>query len=392
MSMSDISLNNIMLDKVELIPILSNCAISRKPISEISQMLNEAATDDDSGNIFMRMFYIFSAMGQNESALDMQVVALENRSIYRIVSPEVTSIRLLALMGPGDMSDNTPIDYLIENSDIRLDLLFISDEGDLPHSIPDHDVAFIALGESDKNNPLLERIGKLLLMWPRPFINHPDKIKNCARHKLPDILKNIPGLLVPKTVRVCRENLGECRFPITIRPIDTHSGIGFEKLDNFNELKVYLANSVNTEFYVSEFIDYQSTDGNYRKLRIALIDRKPYICHQAISEQWMVHYMSSGMELSEFKRKEEQWVMENFDLDFALRHGAALFAIAERFELDYVVIDCAQSKDGELILFEVDTRCWVHATDSVEIFPYKLLVMQKVFNAFRNLLLKKSSV
>ncbi|MCX7102432.1 MAG: hypothetical protein NTX38_13365, partial [Methylobacter sp.] len=69
-----------MLDKVELIPILSNCAISRKPISEISQMLNEAATDDDSGNIFMRMFYIFSAMGQNESALDMQVVALENRS------------------------------------------------------------------------------------------------------------------------------------------------------------------------------------------------------------------------------------------------------------------------------------------------------------------------
>ena len=53
--------------------------------------------------------------------------------------------------------------------------------------------------------------------------------------------------------------------------------------------------------------------------------------------------------------------------------------------------DFKMFKDGELILFEVDPRCWVHATDSVEIFPYKQPQMQKIFSAFRQLLLKAAA-
>ncbi|MCK9394372.1 MAG: hypothetical protein M0Q44_02130 [Methylobacter sp.] len=190
-----------------------------------------------------------------------------------------------------------------------------------------------------------------------------------------------------------REQLGGFIFPVTIRPIDTHGGKGFEKINDSKELKRYLEHdSENDEFYVSEFIDYQSDDGCYRKLRIALIDRKPFICHLAISESWIVHYIPSGMELDEHKRAEERTVMENFDNDFAVRHREALFAIADRLDLDYVVIDCAVTKDGELLLFEADPRCRVHAIDPVDIFPYKPAIMQKAFDAFRSLLLKRSLI
>ncbi len=385
-------MNKLKFEEHDLTTIASHCTIARKTIDEIPQMIQAATADENSGNMFMRMFYIASMLDQNALAFDMQSNALEHSCIYRVSSPPIPKIRLLAMMGAGNMLDNTPLDFLIEHSDIQLDLLYISPEKDLPDSIPEHDVVFVALAESDKNNPTLKKIADHLLFWPRPYINHPENIMNCARHRIPHILQNIPKLVVPQTYRVQRQQLNEFTLPITIRPIDTHGGEGFEKLNSIEELHRYLEiYAENEAFYISQFIDYISDDNYYRKFRIALIDRKPFICHLAISENWIVHYASSGMALSEQKRAEEQSVMENFDQNFARRHHEALFTIAERLKLNYVVIDCAETQNGDLLLFEADPRCWIHATDSIDIFPYKPAMMQKAFDAFRSLLLKKMS-
>ncbi len=382
--------HKITFKEVGLTAIIPTGTIRRKAISDIPQMLNDAAAENDYGNLYMRLFYILSALGQDDLALEMQSKALEHRSVYRVANPSNPKIRLLAIMGPGDMTDNTPLDFLVEESDIRLDLLFISSGIEPPILIPDHDIAFVALGESTKNNPILKKIEKLLCNWARPYINHPNDILNCARHKTSQQLQHIPGLLVPLTYRKRREQVVESTFPITIRPIDTHAGKGLEKINNSKELDRYLTNHPEIdEFYISEFIDYQSNDGNYRKFRIALIDRKPFICHLAISESWIAHYLSSEMHLSELKRAEEKSVMESFDNDFAVRHADALFAIADRLKLEYVVIDCSETKEGELLLFEADPGGWIHATDPIESFPYKPAVMQKAFDAFRSLLLKR---
>ena len=59
------------------------------------------------------------------------------------------SIRLLALVGPGDLMLNTPLDFITNYLDVRLDLLFVMPDKDLPATIPDHDVAFFAVGEAD---------------------------------------------------------------------------------------------------------------------------------------------------------------------------------------------------------------------------------------------------
>lgn len=373
-----------------LVSILSHCGIARKNIDDIPNMIHDTTADTNPSNMFMRMFYIASALNQNELAGDMQEKALQHSCIYRINNPSHFKIRLLALMGVGNMTDNVPIDFIIENSDIRLDLLYVSPEKEMPLSIPDHDIAFVALGESDKNNLVLEKITEFLPFWSRPYINHPKNIMNCARHKISQILENTSGLLIHPTHRVQRKQLGELSFPVTIRPIDTHGGNGFEKINNRDELNYYLEQNLeNDEFYISTFVDYQNEDGCYRKLRIALIDKKPFICHLAISENWMVHYNSSGMESNAHKRAEEQKVMENFDNYFAIKHQEALCAIAHKLNLDYVVIDCAETRNGELLLFEADPRGWIHAIDSVEIFPYKAAVMQKAFDAFRTMLLTK---
>ena len=337
----------------------------------------------------MQMFYVLLALGQTEFALDMQDRALRQRSIYRMAGTVAPSIRLLALMGPGNMLDNTPFEFLLDLSDIRLDLLFCEPEQPLPDAIPDHDVAVVAVGESDKNLPLLQHLGHCLTHWPRPVLNPPQHIMHCARDTSWQLLHDIPGVQMPHTQRLQRAQIKDLRYPVTIRPVGTQGGQGLTRLNTQGNLDAYLALHPDAWLYVADYVDYRSADGMFRKWRIVLIDGCPYVCHIAIANHWMVHYHSANMQLSVQKRDEEARLMAGFDLDFAVRHGAAFRAIAQQMGLDYAVIDCAQAHDGRLLVFEVDSRGWIHATDPVDIFAYKPAVMQKAFDAFRTMLLRR---
>jgi hypothetical protein len=102
----------------------------------------------------------------------------------------------------------------------------------------------------------------------------------------------------------------------------------------------------------------------------------------------MVHYLNAGMTESAAKREEEARFMTTFDHDFAMRHEAALGAIAERVGLAYFAIDCGELKDGRLLLFEADVAMIIHAMDPPDMFPYKGPQMRKVFAAFDAMLRK----
>ncbi len=138
---------------------------------------------------------------------------------------------------------------------------------------------------------------------------------------------------------------------------------------------------------ISRFVDYRAGDGRFRKYRIALINGRPFACHMAISDHWIIHYLNAGMTESEEKRAEEERFMTEFDAVFARRHEQALAAITERVGLDYVGIDCAETLDGQLLIFEIDNAMVVHAMDPVDLFPYKQPQMKKVFGAFRRMLI-----
>jgi hypothetical protein len=86
------------------------------------------------------------------------------------------------------------------------------------------------------------------------------------------------------------------------------------------------------------------------------------------------------------KRAEEARFMAEFERDFAVRHGVALAAVAERIGLDYVTMDCAEAPDGRLLVFEAGNGMIVHAMDPPALFPYKEPQMRKVFGAFEAML------
>ncbi|HQU16780.1 MAG: glutathione synthase [Chromatiales bacterium 21-64-14] len=368
------------------------------------QLLRRAADHPEHAETLLDLSTVLQFTGQRDIALSMQGQALGMQRLYHMAAAQQpAALRLLALLAPGDLMANTPLEFLIEDSDVDLDLLYVTADAPLPPSVPDHDVLFVAVGESDASQPLLDALEVLLKAWPRPMINSSAAIANLSRDGACELLRNAPGLVLPQSVRVERHTLERVAsgalpladilevggFPALVRPVGSHAGHGLVRLADPEALVEYLAANNAMTFFVTPFIDYRSDDGQYRKYRIVLIDDRPYICHMAISDHWMVHYANAGMTESAEKRAEEARFMEGFDQEFAVRHDAALRAIAARARLDYLGIDCAETPDGRLLIFEVDTAMVVHALDPVDLFPYKQPQMRKVFDAFRALLAKK---
>ncbi|MDE1981777.1 MAG: RimK family alpha-L-glutamate ligase [Betaproteobacteria bacterium] len=343
--------------------------------------------------------------GSHDIALSVQAQALQLRQIYTLPAAREPSIRLLAFMTPGDLSANTPLEFLAQGSDIELTLLYLSPTLPFPQQVPEHDVAFVAVGESESSQPLLRALSELAKIWPRPVLNAPERIARLSRSEVSRLLSDAPGVAIPHAARISREQLqrlaaGEnlagmlpdaSGYPIIVRPLDSHAGKGLIKAEAAESLASYLEVHSEPEFFVARFVDYRGDDGLFRKYRIVLIDGKPYASHMALSDHWMIHYLNGGMTESAEKRAEEALFMERFDTGFAARHKQALEAIHERMGLDYLVIDCAETCDGELLVFEVDSSAVVHAMDPEDLFPYKRPQMEKVFSAFKALLQKTAA-
>jgi glutathione synthase/RimK-type ligase-like ATP-grasp enzyme len=360
-------------------------------------MLQRAAEDPNDACSLMDAAIILQFRGSPDIALNLQQEALKVQRHYRLPAQQPIKLRLLALMAPGEIMANVPIECLLENSDVELNIYYATGGEVNQSEIPDHDVLFVAIGESEANRPILASWLPLLADWSRPVINNPFHIMRLARDSASRLLHSLPGIAMPPTLRIGRAELQRIaqggsadgvEFPLIVRPLDSHAGHDLNKIDTPEELSEKLSSMPGEEFFISTFIDYRSKDGLFRKYRVILIDGQAFACHMGISSHWMIHYLNAGMAESPEKRAEEAYFMANFEREFAVRHEAALSEINRCIGLDYLGIDCAETQDGRLLIFEVDHAMVVHAMDSVDVFPYKLAPMQKLFAAFREMLIK----
>ena len=338
--------------------------------------------------------------GKQEQGLEYQALALQQCQIFETFSDVEPTLDLLVLAAPIHMGGNTPIDFLVAGSSIRHRTVFLGPELELPGQLPEHDVLLVAApGDSGENRKYLEFIKEFVDDADLPVLNNPEAIGRLERDELARIIGDTPGVKLPDVARVSRAqlqlfaSLGKWEAaeftalgtPFLIRPVGSHAGRNLEKLQAWTDIPAYLQRCQDEQFFISSFLDYRSRDNNFRKYRIIFVGGEPFACHMAISDQWKIWYMNADMHLSEAKRSEEQDFMVNFDETFRRRHEHALCEVANRIGLDYFGIDCAESAEGELVIFEADNALIVHDMDPPEIFPYKALQMQKIFAAFTEL-------
>ncbi|MDB5652043.1 MAG: tetratricopeptide repeat-containing protein [Hyphomicrobiales bacterium] len=367
-----------------------------------SALMARLSADPGDASAMMDASVLLQTTGQREKGLEVQAAAIAIHPIYRRLHGNGQGIRVLAFVTAGDMMANTPIDFLLEGSNVTLYFVYVDAQMQNLPELPEADAAFMAVGESEDNRAVLENLARLLADWRGPPILNGDlnRISTMTRDGVHALLADEPSLVSPPNVAVTRADLerivhGEIAvtdglpvtgFPLIVRPLGTHAGHGMEKLDGIEALRTYLAAHGEAQFYVSPFVDYSSPDGLFRKQRVVFIKGRAFASHFAVSEHWMVHYLSANMvENAERRNEEAQW-MQDFDEDFARRHAKSIDALCERFGLDYFGVDCAEMPDGRLLVFEADVAMIVHDMDPEAIFPYKKPAMRKLFKAFHDAL------
>ena len=326
----------------------------------------------------------------------LQAQALRQARLFRVARTPPGRLRVLAIMMPGDLMANTPLGFLVEQDDICLDLLYVCPGEALPDPLPEHEVAVFAPSAADP--AFQSQLQAWFEAWPRPAINAPAQVAMLARDRLAARLGPLPGLAIPRVQRLEPSTAGAVlaaggwRFPLLLRPGTSHAGQGLEKLEEAAALPAYLAAHAAEWFYATEFIDYRSPDGQFRKYRIAFIEGVPFLCHLAVSDHWMIHYLNAGMTESAAKRAEEAAAMAGFETGFGRRHRASLAALDQAIGLDYHAVDCAETQDGRLLVFEADNAAILHMMDPPELFAYKRPQMRRVFAAFAELLQRRAGL
>jgi hypothetical protein len=217
--------------------------------------------------------------------------------------------------------------------------------------------------DPDQNPKTLENLSKLLRDYAGPVINPAEAVLRSTRDKVAKLLIGTPGLIAPKVIRVRNakpdlvagaiERSG-MNFPLIVRLAGTHTGIIVGLFDGIDDLRAAITQP--GEHIVTEFVDFRSEDGLFRKYRAFFIGKQVIFRHMLVSDAWSVHasdrmrFMAERPDLL----AEEQAMFERGSNALPPGVMATLEAIRARMPLDYFGMDFGVMPDGRAVLFEAN--------------------------------------
>ena len=200
-----------------------------------------------------------------------------------------------------------------------------------------------------------------------PKINDPGCVQQTTRDALANNRGDVPGLTVPKTARVGLNNPKDVAreakklklaYPLLVRVAGLHGGKTLVKVESADEIDPLHALPLDgRDFYLTEYHDFRSDDGLYRKHRLAVVGGKAFPRHLLHDDQWLVN--ASGPDFAADKpdlQDEKKNFVETFSDAIAPKISEAVRAMHESTGLDYFGVDCHINDDGEVLLFEVNAN------------------------------------
>jgi tetratricopeptide (TPR) repeat protein len=300
----------------------------------------------------------------------------------------------------GAATGNVPFDFLLPKATThRIKWVIEYAEYASPEQtdqLPPYDIVFNAIGDQDVTQRSQDAVQRFLMQCPKPVLNAPDAIARTSRELIPDLLKNIPHVLVPQAVRLHRPENGmpvpltrelasrDMLPPLLLRPIGSHGGDCLQLIETAEALaEVDLPDQ---DHYASAYHDYCSEDGYYRKYRVIFVDRRPFPYHLAISEHWQVHYVTADMLPHQWKRDEEHRFLEDPAAALGLTAMQALRVIGQRLDLDFCGMDFSILPDGRIVVFEANATMLVYLEEYHSLLKFKNPYVQQILDAFDTML------
>ena len=315
--------------------------------------------------------------------------------IRRPAAKQPAEFRVLALYAP--FGGNTPTEYLFQDAFFDNDTLalFAAREYDTALFGQNIQLVINLVSDADQTEALLPLAADLVDRFGLPVVNHPRKVQQTTRDAVARLLQGIPGCRVPQALRLkagadCSEAALEAMLPfsstVLVRPVGTHGGDDFEKVEDVATLSAFLSQRVDHDHYLIEYIDYLSADGHFRKYRFIFIDDQILPYHLCIGRDWKLHHINTDMAHQPWMQQEEAAFLGNSATVFGPAQLQALHAIRARVGLDYCGIDCGLDPSGNVVVFEVNASMLVHARN--EGFLYKDPAVRRIKLAYDAMLRK----
>ena len=206
---------------------------------------------------------------------------------------------------------------------------------------------------------------------------------------------------MPKTVRFAPTSVDDIlksleinslNFPLIFRMAGFHGGENMELIEDLEQLKNLRKFPFDgRNYYLIEFMNYQSKDGLYRKNRFFVIDGIPYPRHVIISDGWNIHASDRERVMDKDQRlmDEEKAFLEGFD-----PNSTEIFKdMHKRLGLDYFGVDCNFGDNGVANIFEVNC-CFrleaVHEGKLMRSHDYHMPYIERIKEATAKMILEKA--
>jgi tetratricopeptide (TPR) repeat protein/glutathione synthase/RimK-type ligase-like ATP-grasp enzyme len=335
-------------------------------------------------------------LGNDEAALVLfrQVAAMGVVRSYPAVR-RPARFKTLMLFSP--LSGNTPYEDLISDGSYDTDVIIV---------LPDYrydpktvsagaDVIVNLVSEADLGRDIIAPLVDFVDSLEKPVVNHPRLILQTDRATIAQRLAGIVGAIMPSTVHVDAGELrqilrsgGITSIRAIVRHAGTHGGDKMELVSTPDELLAFAEEAGDQPLYLTDFVDYSSADGFFRKYRFVFVGEEILAYHLAIGDVWKVHHMSTRMADVEWMRNEEKAFLEQPDRVFGAEAMATLDAIRREVGLDYFGIDCSLDAEGRVVVFEVNASMLIHLHNKD--FEYKTPHVMKIKHAFERLLERRA--
>jgi len=316
--------------------------------------------------------------------------------LVRPAVARVPEFRALFLFAP--MCGNTPIEDMIGASAYASTMVML-----LPGL--DHDVASLRrhgdvvvnlVSDADLGEEALVQSEALIGRIGRPYVNAPANVRRTAREAVAARIAQLPGCRAPVLGRYLRADLlggmapaaHALTFPAIVRIAGTHGGEAMERVDDASALGAFVREHPACAYYVSQFVDYRSADGYFRKYRFMFVGGEILPYHLAIDDKWKVHHATTDMVNRPWMQAEERAFLQDPHAACGLAVFDALRAIERSIGLNYAGVDCAVDAQGRVLVFEVNASMLVHLNN--DRLPYKREPVRRIKEAFARMLKRKA--
>jgi len=235
--------------------------------------------------------------------------------------------------------------------------------GDIPSEsaeVTRLDVALNAICDPDTNGDSLRAAARVVRKLGIGVVNHPAKVAATCRDAVSRTLAGLPGVVVPATVKLAPSYISEVEhlldadavpLPFLFREAGSHGGHALVRIDHRGQLRNLERFAFDgRRFYATEFVDFRSDDGLYRKYRALVVGGAVHRKHLIISDDWNIHSRSRAFmaDRPDLQAEEDAWV-EDGTVDLA-----PFSAMHARLGLDFFGVDYGVLPDGRMVLFEVN--------------------------------------